>query len=217
MPQTQGIHSLFEDKKIRIVLKCVAMALLPILAVPAVSFNWWICHNAIQGIASGRFFSEYRFNVIYSSGAFDQGGLTKLVVFIFASELLAVFCYALSLSISRSRWWRVVCIAEVMAFFAAPVGINLLYSWELARYIAVMGITSMRIVGALLSVLFLFVPMACLAGCFIGGKSTKRIVCIAIGCMLVAGAVFMTVNAAARKSISCHPRPTIIYPYNVHP
>ncbi len=204
------------DKKILFMVKCIAVALLLIMAVPAVSLNWWICHNAIQGIVSGRFFSEYRFNVIYSSGAFDQSGLTKLVVFIFALELFAVFCYALAVSISRSRWWRVVCIAEVLAFFAAPVGINLLYSWELARYIAVMGVTPKRIEGALLSVLFFFVPMACLAGCFIGVKSIRRIVCAAIGCMLVAGTVFMTVNAAARKSISCHPRPTIIYPYNIH-
>ena len=100
----------------------------------------------------------------------------------------------------------------VLVLFIAPVGMNLLYSWELARYIAVMGITPKRIEGALLSVLFLFVPMACLAGCFIGIKSTKRIIYAAFGCVLVAGIVFMTVNAAARKSISCHPLPTIIYP-----
>ena len=207
---------MFEDKKIHFVLKCVVVALLLVLAVPAVTFNWAICHDGILGISSGRFFSEYRFDVIYSSGAFDQGGLTKLVVFIFAMELLAALCYVLSVSISRSRWWRVVCFAMVLAFFIAPVGINLLYSWELARYIAVMGITSMRIVGTLLSVLFFFVPMACLAGCIMGIKSTKRIFRAAIGYMLVAGVVFMTVNAAARKSISCHPRPTIIYPYNIH-
>ena len=212
----QDRHSMLENKKIRFVLKCVAVALLLILAVPTVTFNWSICHDGILGIASGRFVSEYRFDVIYSSGAFDQGGLTKLVVFIFAMELLAVLCYALSVSISRSRWWRVVCVAMVMAFFIAPVGINLLYSWELSRYIAVMGVTSMRIVGALLSVLFSFVPMACLAECLMCIKSTKRIICAAIGCMLAACAVFMTVNAAARKSISCHPRPTIIYPYNIH-
>lgn len=212
MPQTQGIHSLFEDKKIRIVLKCFAVALLLVLAVLTVTFNWSICHDGIQDIVSGRFSSEYRFNVIYSGGAFDQGGLTKLVILIFAMELLAVLCYALAVSISHSRWWRVVCIAMILVLFIAPVGMNLLYSWELARYIAVMGITPKRIEGALLSVLFLFVPMACLAGCFIGVKSTKRIIYAAFGCVLVAGIVFMTVNAAARKSISCHPLPTIIYP-----
>ena len=212
MPQTQGIHSLFEDKKILFVLKCFAVALLLVLAVPTMMFNCSICHDGIQGIVSGRFSSEYRFNVIYSGGAFDQGGLTKLAILIFAMELLTVLCYALSVLISRSRWWRVVCIAMVLVFFVAPVGMNLLYSWELARYIAAMGITPMRIEGALLSVLFLFVPMACLAGCLMGIKSTKRIICAAIGCMLAACAVFMTVNAAARKSISCHPLPTIIYP-----
>ena len=186
---------------LRIVLKCVVVALLLVLAVLTMTFNWSICHDGIQ-----------RFNVIYSGGAFDQGGLTKLVILIFAMELLAVLCYALAVSISHSRWWRVVCIAMVLVLFIAPVGMNLLYSWELARYIAVMGITPKRIEGALLSILFLFVPMACLAGCFIGIKSTKRIIYAAFGCVLVAGIVFMTVNAAARKSISCHPLPTIIYP-----
>ena len=145
MPQTQGIHSLFEDKKIRIVLKCVVVALLLVLAVLTMTFNWSICHDGIQDIVSGRFSSEYRFNVIYSGGAFDQGGLTKLVILIFAMELLAVLCYALAVSISHSRWWRVVCIAMVLVLFIAPVGMNLLYSWELARYIAVMGITPKRI------------------------------------------------------------------------
>ena len=212
MPQTQDIHSLLEDKKILFVLKCMAVALLLVLAVPTMMFNCSIGHDGIQGIVSGRFSSEYRFNVIYSGGAFDQGGLTKLAILIFAMELLTVLCYALSVLISRSRWWRVVCIAMVLVFFVAPVGMNLLYSWELARYIAAMGITPMRIEGALLSVLFLFVPMACLAGCLMGIKSTKRIICAAIGCMLAACAVFMTVNASARKSISCHPLPTIIYP-----
>ena len=127
-------------------------------------------------------------------------------------ESFAMLGYGLSVSISRPRWWRIVCIAIVMAFFVVPVGMNLLYSWELARYIAVMGVTPNRIVGALLSVLFLFVPMACLAGCFMSAKSTKRIVYAAIVCLLVAGTVVIAVNAAARKSISCHPLPTIIYP-----
>ena len=117
-----------------------------------------------------------------------------------------------SLLVLRSRWWRVVCIAMTLVFFIAPVGMNLLYSWELARYIAVMGITSKRIEGALLSVLFMFVPMACLAECFIGVKSAKRIIYAAFWCMLAAGIVFMAVNAAACKSISCHPLPTNIYP-----
>ena len=201
-----------EGGKILFVVKCVAVALLLILAVLAVPLNWLICHDGIQGILSGRFFSEYRFDVIYRCGAFDQGGLAKLVICIFIMESFAVLGYGLSVSISRPRWWRMVCISMVLAFFVAPVGMNLLYSWELARYIAVMGVTPKRIDGALLSVLFLFVPMACLAGCFMGVKSTKRIVYAAVVCMLVAGTVFMTVNAAARKSISCHPLPTIIYP-----
>ena len=212
MPQTQGIHSLFEDKKIRFLLKCVAVALLLVLAVPAVTVNWSICHDSILGIVSGRFFAEYRFDVIYSSGAFDQGGLTKLVIFIFVMELLAVLCYALAVSISRLRWWRVVCITMVLAFFVAPVGMNLLYSWELARYIAVMGITPSRITGVRFAILFLFVPLVCLTGCFIGAKSIKRMA-ITIGtCLLVAYMMFMTVDAAARKSVSCHPRPKLCQP-----
>ena len=200
------------DKKNPPWVKCIAVALLLILAVPTMMLNWSNWDDGIQGIVSGRFSSKYRFDLIYSGGAFDQGGLTKLVILIFATELLVVLCYALAVSISRSRWWCVVCIVMTMVFFIAPVGMNLLYSWELARYIAVMGITPKRIEGALLSILFLFVPMACLAGSLISIKSTKRVVCAAIGCVFVAGAVFITVNAAARKSISCHPLPTIIYP-----
>lgn len=200
------------DKKNPSWVKCIAVALLLILAVPTMMLNWSNWDDGIQGIVSGRFSSKYRFDLIYSGGAFDQGGLTKLVILIFATELLVVLCYALAVSISRSRWWRVVCIAMTLVFFIAPVGMNLLYSWELARYIAVMGITSKRIEGALLSVLFMFVPMACLAECFIGVKSAKRIIYAAFWCMLAAGIVFMAVNAAACKSISCHPLPTNIYP-----
>lgn len=81
---------MFEDKKTLFVLKCVVVALLLVLAVLTMTFNWLICHDGIQDIVSGRFSSEYRFNVIYSGGAFDQGGLTKLVILIFAMELLAV-------------------------------------------------------------------------------------------------------------------------------
>jgi hypothetical protein len=209
---TARYPTLFEDNKIRIVLKCVVVALLLVLAVPTMMLNWSNWDDVIQGIVSGRFSSKYRFDLIYSGGAFDQGGLTKLVILIFAMELLTLLCYALSVLISRSRWWRVVCIAMTLVFFIAPVGMNLLYSWELARYIAVMGITPKRIEGALLSILFLFVPMACLAGCFIGVKSAKRIIYAAFWCMLAAGIVFMAVNAAACKSISCHPLPTNIYP-----
>ena len=73
---------MLEDKKILFVLKCVVVALLLVLAVLTMTFNWSICHDGIQDIVSGRFSSEHRFNVIYSGGAFDQGGLTKLVILI---------------------------------------------------------------------------------------------------------------------------------------
>ena len=50
--------SMLEDKKILFVLKCVVVALLFVLAVLTMTFNWSICHDGIQDIVSGRFSSE---------------------------------------------------------------------------------------------------------------------------------------------------------------
>ena len=99
-----------------------------------------------------------------------------------------------------------------LAAFAVPVAMSFIYSWELARYIAVMGITPNRIIGVRFAILFLFVPLACLTGCFAGAKPIKRVAIAAGACLLAAYMTFMAVDAAARKSISRHPRPGLCWP-----
>ena len=159
---------------------------------------------------SGYLFS--RFDTVFAGGAFDQGGLTKPAMSIFMMEVFAALGYSLSVRISRPQWWRIACIMTCLAAFVAPIALAVHYSWELTRYIAVMGITPSRIMGVRFAILFLFVPLVCLAGCFVGAKSIKRVTITAGICLIVAYMMFRTVDTAARKSISCHPRPKLCMP-----
>ena len=184
--------------------KVCGVPLLLFLAVPL--------NLMAYGMISFRFFSERRFDTVIAGGAFDQGGLVKLAILILVMEVVAALGYILSMSIIRPRWLRIACVIAFFAAFAVPVGATLLYSWELARYIAVMGTTPLRIVGVRFAIGFLFVPLICFTGCFAGVKSIRRIALLTMACMLMAYAAFMSVDAAARKSISRHPRPTRCLP-----
>ena len=195
------------------ILKWLALSLLLLLAVPAVLANAMTYCHILPQIISGYLFS--RFDTVFAGGAFDQGGLTKPAMSIFMMEVFAALGYSLSVRISRPQWWRIACIMTCLAAFVAPVALAVHYSWELTRYIAVMGITPSRIMGVRFAILFLFVPLACLAGCFVGAKSIKRVAITAGTCLLVAYMMFRTVDAAARKSISCHPRPKRCMPNKI--
>ena len=188
----------------------LTISLLLLVAVPVVLFNAEAYCCILPKIISGSLFS--RFDTVFAGGAFDQGGLTKPAMCIFIMEMFATLGYGLSARISRPQWWRIACIMVFLAAFVAPVALTVHYSWELARYIAVMGITPRRIIGVRFAILFLFVPLVCLAGCFVSVKSIKRVAITAGTCLLVAYMMFMTVDVAARKSISCHPRPKICMP-----
>ena len=197
------------------ILKWLAILFLLLLSVPVVLLNVMAYCYTLPEIISGHFFSEYRFDMICAGGCFDQGGLTKLAMCIFITEVFATLGYTLSVRISRPQWWRIACIITFLAAFVTPVAMSVLYSWELARYIAVMGITPNRITGVRFAIIFLFVPLVCLTGCFVGAKSIKRVAITAGTCLLVAYMMFMIVDAAARKSISCHPRPKLCMPNNI--
>jgi len=176
----------------------------PLLLLLAVSLNWMV-YSVIS-------FRPYRFDAVTAGGAFDQGGLVKLAGFILVMEAIPALGYVLAASITRPRWLRIACVTAFSMAFAVPVGATLLYSWELARYIAVMGTTPRRIVGVRYAIIFLFVPLTCFAGYFTGVKSIKRIALLTMACIFMAYAVFMSIDAAARRSISRHPRPVICFP-----
>jgi hypothetical protein len=128
---------------------------------------------------------------------------------------IAVLAYCLAISISRQKWWRIACLTAFPFTVAIPVGATLMYSWELARYIAVMGVTPDRIIGARLGILLFFMPIFSIAGYFAGAKPIKRLVFTGIACLFGAYLAFMASDAAARKSISNHPRPRLCGPNNV--
>lgn len=167
------------------------------------------------GMVLYRVQSKYRFSTVVAGGCYDQDGLARLVYNISALLIFTVLGYGLSVLISRLRWWRILCIASFFAALVVPVGATLLYSWELARYIAVMGVTADRICGVRCAVIFLFIEMICLTAYLAGVESIKRIIFAVILCLTGAFAIHMSVDVAARDSVSSHPRPSLCFPNNV--
>lgn len=164
---------------------------------------------------SFRLCSERKFKTVIAGGALDQSGLTKFLLLTLLMMSIAVLAYCLAISISRQKWWRIACLTAFPFTVAIPVGATLMYSWELARYIAVMGVTPDRIAGARLGILLFFMPIFSIAAYFAGAKPIKRLVFTGVACLFGAYLAFMATDAAARKSISNHPRPRLCGPNNV--
>ena len=162
-----------------------------------------------------RGFSEYDFSRVIAGAAFDQSGLTKVAVIIVLLEVWTVFNWHMCGLISRWRTWRIAYTSVFLTSFALPLMWSAGFTWELWRYIVVMGITVARAKAVLLAILFFFVPALC-AVKWIAGRMpwTKNLLAGGI-CLVAALAIVMGINCAARWSLASHPRPTICEPYGV--
>ena len=89
------------------------------------------------------------------------------------------------------------------------------FTWELWRYIVVMGITVNRAKAVSLAILFFFIPMFCAVKWIAGRMSRAKNLRAAVICLLVALVIVIGINVAARCSLASHPRPTICEPYGV--
>ena len=158
---------------------------------------------------------EYDFSRVIAGAAFDQPGLTKVAVVIVLLEVWTVFNSCVCGLVSRWRIWRIAYTSVFLMAFALPLMWSAFFTWELWRYIVVMGITVNRAKAVSLAILFFFIPMFC-AVKWIAGRMpwTKNLWANGI-CLLVALAIVMGINGAARRSVASHPRPTICEPYGV--
>jgi len=199
----------------RISLRCIASAAFAIVGSMAVLCCFSILRDILPEIWPGQFFAQYHWEAVSAGGAFDQGGLTKGVVIIFVLEVLVVLGRDLGALVSRRRLWRVGLNTLFIAALVVPFVMSLHLAWELSRLIAVMGMTLHRVIAVRLVILFFFVPAFCTARWAIGIVGVKRIVMTCVVCQVVACAVFFAVDAAARRAVASHPRPTVCWPNNV--
>ena len=199
----------------RIVMRSIAAILFLAIAVP-----WKFLLPEIiiplYYILSSDFVSEYyKLNHLVAGGAFDQSGLVKLLAIIVFMETFAVLGRNLLILISKSRSWRIVCNLLFLLAFLLPVCWALIYTWELSRYIAVMGITPQRITGVRFAVLVFFVPLFCAARWNMAKCTPKRIGVISLGCVVLAYSVVAAIDALAIRAVATHPRPAICFPNHV--
>jgi hypothetical protein len=198
---------------VRWVLRCGA-------GVICVLSCWQFARFHCFGIAfSYNFFQkgllEYDFSRVIAGAAFDQSGLTKVAVVIVLLEVWTVFNSCVCGLVSRWRIWRIAYTSVFLMAFALPLMWSAGFTWELWRYIVVMGITVNRAKAVFLAILFFFVPASC-AVKWIAGRMpwTKSLLAGGI-CLVASLAIVMGINCAARWSLASHPRPTICEPYGV--
>ena len=174
--------------------------------------------QAIAGwpfLFSRRFFTEYRFDVVVAGGAFDQSGLTKVLVIVLVLEFLVAFSWLMCRLISSHRTWRIVHTVALLPAFALPGALSVLFTWELSRYVAVMGITENRVIAMGFAILIFFFPVFCAVKWIVGEVAWAKAWRMAGLCLAVAIAVVVGINAIARWSVASHPRPTLCFPNRV--
>ena len=190
----------------------IAFAVFGLMAVPLywIAFRYWA-----PEILSGRFFAKYDWSIVIAGGAFDQGGITKWMIFILIMEVFAWLGRDLIVRLSRWRAWRIGVNAIFLLAIVMPFVMSMFCAWELARYIAVMGVTPSRISGVRYLILFIFTPVFCVARWHLGRATTQKFILMMIVCITVAYGMFFTLDAIARQSVASHPRPGICWPNGV--
>lgn len=201
--------------KIGCTARCIATVAFLATALPAVLFHWIALVHGAPEILSGRFFSSYNWNAICGGGAFDQSGLTRMMIVVFFLETFAVLGRNLFVMLSSRRKWSICVNALFIVALVLPFVTAIFCSWELCRYIAVMGITNKRIIGVRYLILFMSIPMFCTLRWVIGTFSTRKIALMAVGCLLAAFTTFLAIDTAARRSVAAHPRPAWCWPNHV--
>ena len=193
-----------------IIASVVSFILCGFLAVPVC---WFTLRYGAPEILSGSL--KYDWNVVYAGGAFDQFGLTKLVICIFATEMFIVLGRLLFVKLSQNRIWRICVNTLSIAALIVPLIMSIYCAWELSRYIAVMGVTSDRIAGVRWVILFIFIAAYCTVKWIAGQITLKKHICMIAACLLAACTTFFAVDAAACRAVASHPRPQICCPNGV--
>ena len=160
-------------------------------------------------------FLKYDYSRVFAGGACDQSGLTKNAFIVFLLEAWTVFNWYMCRLVSKRRIWWFAHTSVFLLVFVFPILLSAWFTWELWRYIVVMGITVDRAKAVLLAILFFFVPMFCAVKWIAWRMSRTKNLRAAVICLLVALVVVIGINVAARCSLASHPRPTICEPNNV--
>ena len=160
-------------------------------------------------------FLEYDYSRVYAGGALDQSGLTKNVVIVFLLEAWAVFNWYMCRLVSKQRIWWFAHTSVFLLVLLFPILVSAWFTWELWRYIVVMGITVDRAKAVFLAILFFFAPVSCAVKWIAGRMPWKKNLRAAVICLLVALVIVIGINVAARCSLASHPRPTICEPNSV--
>lgn len=199
----------------RIVMRSIAAILFLAIAVP---WKFLLPETIIPlyYILSSDFFSEYyKLNHLVAGGAFDQNGLTRILAIILFMETFALLGRNLLILTSKRRGWRIACNLLFLLGFVLPVCWALIYTWELSRYIAVMGITPARIAGVRFAVLLFFVPLFCMLRWNMAKCTPKRTGVIFLGCAVLAYSAVAAIDARAIRAVDTHPRPAVCFPNRV--
>ena len=196
-----------------IIASVVSFVVCGTLAAP---FCWFVLRYVVPEILSGRFFAKYDWDVVYAGGCWDQSGLTKLVICIFATETFIMLGRFLLAKLSHNRTWRICVNALSIAVFVVPLAMSVYCAWELSRYIAVMGVTSERIQGVRWVIIFMSAPAYCTVKWIKGKMSVRKHIWMVASCLLVASVMFFAIDAAAYRAVASHPRPEICYPNRVY-
>jgi hypothetical protein len=190
-----------------------AVAVFVACGILAAPFFWFTLRYGVPEILSGSL--KYDWNVVYAGGGFDQFGLTKLVICIFATEMFIVLGRFLFVKLSQNRIWRICVNTLSIAALIVPLIMSIYCAWELSRYIAVMGVTSDRIAGVRWVILFIFIAAYCTVKWIAGQITLKKHICMIAACLLAACTTFFAVDAAACRAVASHPRPEICCPNGV--
>jgi hypothetical protein len=190
-----------------------AVAVFVACGILAAPFFWFTLRYGVPEILSGSL--KYDWNVVYAGGGFDQFGLTKLVICIFATEMFIVLGRFLFVKLSQNRIWRICVNTLSIAVLIVPLIMSIYCAWELSRYIAVMGVTSDRIAGVRWVILFIFIAAYCTVKWIAGQITLKKHICMIAACLLAACTTFFAVDAAACRAVASHPRPQICCPNGV--
>lgn len=164
------------------------------------------------------YFHYFSWDTVSCGGAFDQGGLTKMVAFTVAALLFPVLLggwfWLLFLRMGKRLRMGVGVLLAVLLLL--PLGALACFEWELSRLIFVMGVTSDRVtavVGAVVLVMFILTALVeLLVPRPLQEQRLRREFGISLLC---AGMLFVGIYVCARQATLSHPWPQRCLPNGV--
>lgn len=154
---------------------------------------------------------------IVTGGAWDQTGLQKILAFALL-PLLAFLVLRIAVAIRFvPGFFQNRTVRWIVGFFFTCLYLSILfaafvYTWELFRYIAVMGITPRRIVGVRIAFTLFAVATGCQLLGILGGRSVIRILVCLLLSLVIAGLALYGINKATRYVTARNPPPSVREP-----